>query len=1016
METVAERSCCVILSRPLRPLAPVSPAMPHLDQQRERIQADLRGRIAGDVRCDDVFLRLYAGDASVYQLRPLGVVRPRSVADVSACLEYASEKGIPVHARGSGTGTAGAALGRGLILDCSRYLRRVVYADDRMVRVQPGIVHERLNDHLARLGRTFGPNPGFTETTTVGSMLAVDGAGSRWLKYGCPSRHILGLQVVLADGQVLEVGREPVDEGTAVNAHPRKREIVQAVRRLIQDREHLIKQNCPKTLVNRAGYRLWDILDADTLNLAGLIAGSEGTLAVITEARLATQALPAFRGAALLMFASLESAAQAALLMRDYQACACELMDRRHLSIAREMDDRFETLVPENTEAALLVELDGDDRHEVGDRLRALTDDIWDRRRLAFGARRALDRDELATYWALAEKVRPTWYRLKGTVRPLPVVDDLAVAPELLPEFLVRVQNVLKRQEVTASIFGHAAQGQLTIRPFLDLADPAGAEAVHRLADALYKEVVDAGGTIGAERAAGLSRSGYLQGQYGRLHDVFCQVKELFDPNGVLNPGKVVGAGREDIRRDLRPTVTVGIEQHDEGEPTGLRDLLELQLNWDPSQVSEAVAMCNTCGDCRNQAADGRMCPIFRVSPSEEASPRAKANLIHAVLTGGLELESLTGSAFKSIADLCVHCHMCRIECPAGVDIPQLMLEGKGAYVAAHGLHLRDWIAARLDLVSALASKVSPLANWAISDRRCRWLIEKCLGIAQGRKLPRVTSRNFLRRAARRRLSRPTRTNERKVAYFVDLYANYHDPQLAEATVAVLKYNGVSVYVPPGQKQAGVAAIADGALDIGRRFARRNVAVLADAIRQGYHVVTSEPAAAVCLIHEYPQLLDDEDARLVAENTSEVCSYLWKMHTVGKLQLDFRPVNISLGYHMPCRMKALNVGAPGESLLKLIPGLTIERCEEGCSGMAGTYGIKAVNYRASLRVARGLLHRIREADFQAGTTECCTCKMQMEQGTTKPTIHPIKLLAYAYGLMPQIRDLLTTRGKDLIVT
>jgi len=1000
-----------------QPVEEVKPAMPQLDQQRERIQADLRGRVTGDVRCDDIFLQLYAGDASIYQVRPLGVVRPRTVTDVSACLEYASAKGIPVHVRGSGTGTSGGALGGGLVLDCSRYLRRIVFVDDRMVRVQPGIVHERLNDHLQRFGRTFGPDPGVTETTTVGSLLAVDGAGSRWLRYGSPSRHILGLQVVLADGQILEVGREPLDDGKASGAHPRKRQIVQMLSRLIRAKEDVIRRNRPKTAVNRAGYRLWDVLDDETLNLSALIAGSEGTLAVITEARLATQALPAFRGVALLMFSSLDSAAKAALLVRDYDASACELMDRRHLSLAREIDDRFEALIPENTEAALLVELDGDDRHEVGERLRSLTDDLWDQRRLAFGARRAVDRDEMETYWALARKVRPTWYRMKGAVRPLPVIDDVAVAPEALPEFLVRVQNVLKRHEITASIVGHAAQGQLIIRPFLDQTQCTQSGIVGRLADALYQEVADAGGTIGAERASGLSRSAYLRGQYGQLDDVFRQVKGLFDPEGILNPGKVVGSRPEEVWHNLRPAVSVVDNSEDSDEEQGgLRDLLELQLNWDPAQVTDAVALCNTCGDCRSQAPGGRMCPLFRVNPSEEASPRAKANLIHAVLTGGLALESLTGDEFKSIADLCIHCHMCPSECPAGVDIPQLMVAGKGAYVAAHGLKLRDWVAARLDLASSLASKVSPLANWAIANRRCRWVIEKCLGIAQGRKLPRVTSRNFLHRAARRHLARPTRTNERKVAYFVDLYANYHDPQLAEATVAVLKHNGVSVYVPQGQKQAGMAAITEGALDIARRFARKNVAILAEAVRQGYHVIASEPAAAVCLQREYPQLLDDEDAGLVARNASEVCSYLWKMHTVGKLQLDFRPLNVSLGYHMPCRLKALNVGSPGENLLRLIPGLSLQRCEEGCSGMAGTFGLKSVNYRASLRIARGLLHRVREADFQAWTTECSACKMQMEQGTTKPTIHPIKLLAFAYGLMPGVGELLTRRGKDLVVT
>jgi FAD/FMN-containing dehydrogenase/Fe-S oxidoreductase len=990
--------------------------MPQIDQQRERIQADLRGLIAGDVRCDDIFLQLYAGDASVYAIRPLGVVCPRSVGDVSACLRYAWEKKIPVHPRGSGSGTAGGALGPGLVLDFSRYFRRIVHVGGEMVRVQPGIVHERLNAHLARHGRLFGPDPSLSETTTIGSMLAVDGAGSHWLRYGSASQHILGLQVVLADGQILEVGREPLDDGAAVGAHPRKRQIVHDLSELVRSKAELIEESRPDTVVNRAGYRLWGVLNDDSLDLARLVSGSEGTLAVITEARLATQALPGCRGVVLLLFPGLEKAAQAVLEVLKHKPAACDLMDRRHLSLAREIDDRFETLIPEETEAALLVELDGDDAHGVRDRLRALTEEVWDSRRLAFGARRALDGNELELYWQLARKVRPNAYPTKRAIRPISFIDDAAVAPHRLTELLVRVQNVLKRQQITASLFSHAGQGQLQIYPFVDLADPGAPDVLRRLADAIYEQVFELGGTIGAGRASGLGRSGYLRRQYGRLYDVFRHVKQILDPDGILNPGKVVGAAPETVGRSLRRAVLPVACQGSSAEEPGLRDLLELQLNWDPSQVVDAVAMCNACGDCRSQYPEGRMCPIFRARPSEEASPRAKANLIHAVLSGGLELESLTSNAFKEIADLCVHCQMCPIECPAGVDVPRLMLEGKGAYVAAHGLHLSDWILVRLDLVSAASSALGPLANWALANRQCRWLLDKCFGIAQGRKLPRVSSRPFLRRAGRRRLTRPSRGGDRKVAYFVDLFANYHDPQLAEATVAVLKHNGVSVYVPPLQRQAGVPAIAAGAIDIARRFARQNTAVLAEAVRQGYRIVASEPAAAVCLVREYPHLVDDEDARLVADNTSDVCAYLWRMHTLGKLQLDFSPVNASLGYHMPCRLKALRVGSPGENLLRLIPGLIVTRYEEGCSGMAGTFGLKSKNYRTSLRIARGLLHRIRNEEIQAGVTECSTCRMQMEQGTTKPTIHPIKLLAFAYGLMPQIGELLSKTGKELVVT
>ena len=226
----------------------------------------------------------------------------------------------------------------------------------------------------------------------------------------------------------------------------------------------------------------------------------------------------------------------------------------------------------------------------------------------------------------------------------------------------------------------------------------------------------------------------------------------------------------------------------------------------------------------------------------------------------------------------------------------------------------------------------------------------------------------------------------------------------------------MAVYVPPEQKQAGMAAISYGALEFARRLAHHNVAILAEAVRQGYHVVATEPAAAHCLVREYLNLLDDEDARLVAQNTSEACTYLWKMHTLGKLQLDLRPINATLAYHMPCRLKALKVGSPGEQLLRLIPGLTVQRIEEGCSGMAGTFGLKRENYRTSLRIGWGLISRLRDPNIQAGTTECSTCKIQMEQGTTKPTIHPLKLFALAYGLMPEAEALLTIQGKERIVT
>jgi Fe-S oxidoreductase len=344
------------------------------------------------------------------------------------------------------------------------------------------------------------------------------------------------------------------------------------------------------------------------------------------------------------------------------------------------------------------------------------------------------------------------------------------------------------------------------------------------------------------------------------------------------------------------------------------------------------------------------------------------------------------------------------------------MLEAKAAYVASNGLKLAEWLMTRHDLLGKWGSLAAPLANRLIANRTFRWLLEKTVGIAQARKLPTFTSRVFMRRAKARQLTRPTRSAERKVLYFVDTYANYHDPQLGEALIAVLEHNGISVYVPPNQGQSGIAMFSLGAAELAARAAERNVAMLAEAVRQGYTIVTAEPSAALCLKIEYPKILDDDDARLVAENTSEACTYLWNLHTAGKLQLDFKPVNAVVGYHQPCHLKALEVGSPGEKLLRLIPNLSVVAVERGCSGMAGTFGLKRENFRNSIRAGWDLIDTIRKADWTAGTTECSACKMQMEQGTSKPTIHPLKLMALSYRLMPELNSLLATRSHDLTIS
>ena len=1022
-----------------------------MDSERERIQADLRGLVQGEVYCDDVHTQLYATDASLYQVRPLGVVRPKHAADVAACVKYAAEQQLPVHARGAGTGLAGESLGRGLVLDFAHTMRRVVHVDGDKVRVQPGVVHAQLNRLLAPHGRVFGPDPAMSTVTTMGSVLALDSAGSHWLRYKSARSKVVSLQVVLASGAIVEVGREPIspeptrrDDESAISGasgiepvgDTASLHLVRKLADLLRREAPVIAAHRPRSWVNRSGYHLYDVLGDTHVDLARLLVGSEGTLALITEATLQTDPLPRAQSVALLFFDRLDAAARAALEAGRLGVSACDLMDRRLLSIARETDPRFAQLIPADAEAMLLIEQLGDGSREVRDHVREIVDRLHRVQRLAFDSRIAAEREEIELFWRLPNQVVSRLYSLGGASRPVPFVEDFAVPPEMLPDFIVSLQNVLKAHQTTATLFGHAGHGQLHVRPFLDLRNPDEVRKMQDLAADLYREVWAVGGTISGEHGDGLSRSWFVQKQYGPLYDVFRAVKQLFDPQNLLNPGKVVAELPQPLTTNLRPpALAVRLGVADEAparlaenqaetpqdaaapdENTAALPLVQLELNWRPDELVQASLSCNGCGHCRTQLPDSRMCPVFKFSPREEATPRAKSNLLRGVLVGQLAASELAAESLKAVADLCVHCHQCRLECPASVDIPKLVVETKAQYIATRGLPSSDWFFTRLDRLAAWAAWVQPLANWMLRNRQMRWLMEKLFSLSQSRKLPQLAPRNFLRAAARRRWTRPPRHGGRRVLYFVDTYANWFDTQLAEAVVRVLSHNGVAVYVHPGQLASGMPAIVAGDVVRVAGQVRENIELLADAVRQGYTIVASEPAAALCLKREYPQLIDDDDSRLVADNTDDVCSYLWRLHEQGRLELDLRPVNATVGYHLPCHVRAMSGESAGERLLRLIPGLIVQHLDKGCSGMAGTWGLKKQNFRGSLRAGWNLIAAMRAPALPVGTTECSTCKLQMEQGTTKPTLHPIKLLALAYGLMPEIAALLDRRGEELVST
>jgi Fe-S oxidoreductase len=563
---------------------------------------------------------------------------------------------------------------------------------------------------------------------------------------------------------------------------------------------------------------------------------------------------------------------------------------------------------------------------------------------------------------------------------------------------------------VSWTIYGHVGHGQLHTRPLLDLGDPRDLAKLEPLASEVYAAAWDVGGTVSGEHGCGLARTQFLRRQYGDVVHAFRAIKEAFDPFGILNPGKVVSDDPQAMTRNLRrmpgPRTKAETSPAEDQPAASVISLpvLESALRWADGDPWREAASCNGCGACRTLDPALRMCPTFRARRDEAASPRAQANLLRQIAAGTLDPRLWGSEELKKNADLCIHCTLCRSECPSAVDVSSLMIEAKAAYVQNHGLAPGDWMASRIERWAKLASRFPILSNALMANQGARWMMERLIGLSRHRRLPKAHRTAFVRRAERLGLTRPRpQAPGPRVAYFVDVFANYFDQELAESVVGVLRHAGVNVFVPRRQRGSGMAALVAGDIDNAREQAVRNLRVLGDAVRDGYTIVCSEPSASLMLRFEYLKLTDDLDAALVAENAMDVGQYLAGLAARGQLPEPAVPLHARAGYHQPCHLRTLGVGTPGLDLVRKIPDLDVQLIDRGCSGMAGTFGLARRNFRTSLRAGRGLMRRLRGDDIEIGITECATCRMQMEHGVTKRTLHPIKLLSLAYGLNPSLQ-------------
>ncbi|MGB2975585.1 MAG: anaerobic glycerol-3-phosphate dehydrogenase subunit C [Phycisphaerae bacterium] len=952
----------------------------------ERIADALRPEVEGDVLADRFSRAAYATAACIYRIVPLAVVVPKTAADVAATVRAAGRLGVPVIPRGAGSGLAGQALGRGIVLDFTKYMNRVLEIDAgrKCVRVQPGAVTGKVNEALAAHGLMLGPDPSSEPFCTIGGNLGNNASGSRGIRYGSMKDYVAYLDVVLSDGSQVRLEPMRMDNAALAEAEARKDlfgRIVAGTRRLAETHADLLRQYEPHTSKNSAGYNLFEVLRDGMLDLPRVVVGSEGTLAVIVEAGLRVVPKPPERASILLWFKNLADAGEAVHPILLLGPSACEIMERHFLDIVRAEGIVPTKYLPPEADTVLLVEQLSDNRAEneafIGEVRRLVVDDL----RLAFGSVEAYDPAEQERLWQVRKRAVQILQRLRGPKRVLPFVEDVTVPPDRLVDYIKGLREIMKANGTEAAVYGHAGDSNLHARPILDTRMPEDVERMRRIAGAVARLAIGLGGTISCEHGDGLTRSAYLRLQFGTLYDVFREVKALWDPRGVLNPGKIITDADEIHLEDLR--LPPGWSRRPTGEA------------FDRKPWAEELERCHGCGTCR------AYCPVYLVTRDETASPRGKANLLREAIAGDLTLAALDDERMHALADLCYNCKTCLVECPSGVDVAGLVLREKEHLARQGRLGWRERMMGQVRLIGRMGSAMAPAANFFLRRRAVRWLMEKAGGIGRGAAMP-----AFARRVKEGAQIRPDGDPVRRVAYFTGCFELFNEPASAEATLAVLEALGCEVMIPE-QRCCGVAKISAGDAEAAAHDRAFNLDVRVPLAEAGWTITSGCPSCVLVLTDDYPEMSDgDARARLVAERTRDVHDLVEELTAERRKRgtgtfsqrPEKEPVPLfrkRLAYHAPCHLRAAGRGEQPKRLLEQLLGANFVLTNTTCCGMGGTFGVKAKNAALSEAIARPVFDRILASGAEAIVTSCGMCRTQLAHGTGLPVYHPMELLADA---------------------
>lgn len=965
---------------------PGSPTFHGPNPRSSPLARALTDRLDGEVRADDYTRHLYATDASLYRKLPKVVVFPRHRTDVVSTVKLCAERGVPILPRGAGTSLAGQTVNEAVVLDFSRHMDRIIAVDSdyQTATVQPGVVVGRLNQALEADHLHYGAVPASGHRSTVGGGIGNNSAGAHSPVYGPADANLRSVEVVLADGSIARFRPTTPDEiAERAQEDGILGDIYTAVGRLIEEESAVIDAAYPDLGRNVAGYTLDALLEPDErgrINLARLIAGSEGTLGIVTEATLELVEEPTAVGAVLLSYADfIEAMADVAGIM-EHGPAAVESMDAPLLEKARAQPKFADkaALVPEGADGALLIEVFGPSEASVERDLEAIVTEFGPPADRAIAAQMTTDDDERARFWALRKSALPLMLSETTDEKHVAFVEDAAVPPAELASFVSGFLELLDSHDTFASFYGHAGAGVLHVRPLVDVASVAGRAEMRAIADGAFELTMAHGGSICGEHGDGRVRTEWTKRQYGEeVVVLFEELKAAFDPAGLLNPGPITG--EVTIERDQR------IEPGDEAmlafEPT---------LAWENANGFRGmVELCHGCAGCRtDQSVEGGiMCPTFRATREEITSTRGRANLLREAIRGYLPPETLFDPRFEAeVLDLCIGCKGCKHDCPSGVDLASLKVELRHQRHRRRGPTRRERALGAFPTLARWGSLTAPVSNWLARTPGANRVMAAALGIHPARAPPRFASTAFTEMVDGRIPDVHPNDADHRVVLLPDPYTNYLEPEIGRATVALLEAAGVAVQVRSNLPPPGRAAYSQGFVDRARRYASETVSTLTPLVEDGWEIVVPEPSAAAMLQSDYAQLLGTRTVAPVASATHTPLSYL---HAIDA-QLHVDPVDTRFTVHDHCHQQSLGRGGVIEAVLS-DHGYRVETVDSGCCGMAGSFGYHAEHYDLSRSIADILLDQLDARDTATVLAAGTSCRSQLahvdpDRDVTHPAI------------------------------